>query len=228
MGTLEPISSISDSSTSMTIELEGSTILTESSLSLPLLLSAAAVTGFSANGWIFSPSESLSASSLINLTALPQSFNPSHVTCSCCQADDSGETFTDVEPAVSSCFRESTEVVWAAKHDVSSSGGNKSEGRRCTGWFTGTCGVSGLQRRVGAWQISCFTGMVGRERGWLVKGAGFESGSFWLDVGGRTVEEERGDSLDCMTAATPADEVAALPALCCPEYPPGGGEERKG
>lgn len=43
------------------------------------------------------------------------------------------------------------------------------------------------------------------------------------------VEEGRGETLDCATAAAPADEVAALSApLNSPEYPPGSGEERKG
>lgn len=116
----------------------------------------------------------------------------------------------------------------AAEHDVSSGGWNKSEGRRCTGRFTGTCGVSGLQRRTGAWQTSCFNGTVDKARGWLVEGTGCESGSVLLDVEGRTSEEERGEILDCITAATPADEVAALSALCSPECPPGRGEERKG
>lgn len=54
--------------------------------------------------------------------------------------------------------------------------------------------------------------------------AGFVGGGCWLEEVGKALEAGRGESLGCMVASAPAEEVVVFSA---PEYPPVRDQERK-
>lgn len=217
-GTIETVSSMSESSIAMTSWFEGLTIWIESSLSSPssssstdtafwFLSGATVETGFSTVGLMFSPS----SSSTPALTVLTDS---SLVTCSCCCADTGGEA--EMGSSDLSFLTEETEavgVVGAARFgNVRRSGGSKSGGNRDTGWLTGTWGASNLVETAGALQGSCFTGTDDKESG-LMEDVWSGWGRCWLAEAGKAPEEGRGESRGCTAAtAAPAGEGAALSA----------------